>query len=215
MNKTNSISEQPVNDRLDITLMDGRTLSCVLKSEQPKEIKADAFQLDTTGQYLTMGEKRKPVEESEEKKEARRYNYRLFTENAWFLFNNAERIFNNSRMFFAPVNIENHLAYIGTNGFKDPTLGVYLEWWLNCGDASIDANGNLVWYISGSPLSGCNACSSVTLEGKQVPIEQHTRFSDIWRSFRDVNNRYNEAKQRCEAYTLEEVLRKLQEEAYN
>ena len=38
MNKTNSISEQPVNDRLDITLMDGRTLSCVLKSEQPKEI---------------------------------------------------------------------------------------------------------------------------------------------------------------------------------
>lgn len=215
MNKTNSISEQPVNDRLDITLMDGRTLSCVLKSEQPKEIKGDVFQLDTTGQYLTMGEKRKPVEESEEKKAARRYNYRLFTENAWFLFNNAERIFNDSRMFFAPVNIENHLAYIGTNGFKDPTLGVYLEWWLNYGNASIDANGNLVWYISGSPLSGCNACSSVTLDGKQVPIEQHTRFSDIWRSFRDVNNRYNEAKQRCEAYTLEEVLRKLQEEAYN
>lgn len=215
MNKTHSSSNQRANDRLDITLMDGRILSCILKSEQPEEIKMDAFQLDPTGQYLTIADKRKPLKESKEQKEKRLYNYSLFAENAWFFFNNAERILNDSRMFFAPVYIENHLAYFGTNGFKNPTLGVYLEWWLNCGKASIDANGNLVWYISGSPLSGCNACSSVTLAGKQVPIEQHTSFRDIWQSFCEVNNRYNEVKEKCEAYTLEEVLEKLNYEAYN
>ena len=212
MNKTNSNSEQLANDHLDITLIDGRILSCILKSEQPEEIKVDAFQLDTTGQYLTIGRKRKRLKVIKEQKAKRLYNYSLFAENAWLFFNNAERILNDSRMFFAPVYIENHLAYIGTNGFKNPTLGVYLEWWLNCDKASIDANGNLVWYISGSPLTGCNACSSVTPEGDRVPIELHTSFSNIWRSFMAVNNRYNEAKQRCEAYTLEKVLRILNDE---
>ncbi|MCH5217878.1 MAG: hypothetical protein J1F07_04930 [Muribaculaceae bacterium] len=206
MNKTTSFSEQPISDRLDITLIDGRTLSCTLKAEQPKTIQPTGLQLDTTGRYLSVGRKPKTLSKSDEAEATRQYNHHLFTENAWFLLDNAERIFSDSRMFLAPVNIVNGLAYMGTSPFRHPTLGVYLEWWLNYREAAVDAKGNLVWYISGSPLSGSNCCSTVNPDGLQLPISQRTRFSDIWRSFCEVNNRYNEAKQRCEAYTLEEVL---------
>ena len=37
-----------------------------------------------------------------------------------------------SLMFLAPVAAENVLAYTGTSGFRNPTLGVYLEWWVHC-----------------------------------------------------------------------------------
>lgn len=214
MNKTTNVSEQPASDRLDITLMDGRTLSCALKAEQPKVIQSADLQLDITSHYLSIGGKSKSLTQSDEVQAKRQYNHHLFTENAWFLLDNAERIFSDSRMFLSPVNIVNGLAYVGTSPFRNPTLGVYLEWWLNHHEAAVDANGNLVWYISGSPLSGCNCCSSVNPDGRQVPISQRTRFSDIWRSFSEVNNRYNEAKQRCEAYTLEEVLQILRGESY-
>ena len=39
-------------------------------------------------------------------------------------------------------------------------------------------------------------------------------FTDVWRSFTEVNTRYTEAKQRCEAYTLEETLILLLGEEY-
>ena len=118
----------------------------------------------------------------------------------------AEIIFNDSRMFLAPVKIQNGIAYTGTSGFQQPTLGIYLEWWLNFKEAAIDGNGNPIWYISGSPLSGRNCCKAATIEGESVKINQRTKFLDIWTSFCKVNNRYNEVKLNYEAYTLEEVL---------
>ena len=202
-------------EKYTIKLMDGREINGILKSEQPKEIKSDNLQLDTTGQYLTFG-KRKPKIPTEDIvcKAQIQYNHHLFTENAWFLLANAEKIFSDSRMFLAPVRVLNGLAYTGTSGFGRPTIGVYLEWWLNHKEAAVDKNGNLLWYISGSPLSGNNCCSSVNPEGDQVKIAQRTSFSAIWGSFMQVNKRYTEAKQCCEAYTLEEVLIRLHGEDY-
>ena len=198
-----------------IKLMDGREIDGILKSEQPKNIKSDALQLDTSGQYLSVGKKKPKIPtESQLQIAQRQYNHHLFTENAWFLLANAEKIFSDSRVFLAPVKVQNGLAYTGTSGFGRPTIGVYLEWWLNHKEAAVDKNGNLVWYISGSPLSGRNCCSSVDPEGEQVKIAQQTSFGAIWRSFMDVNNRYTEAKQCCEAYTLEEVLVMLHGEDY-
>lgn len=197
-----------------IQLIDGREIKGYLKSEQPTEIKTDALKLDTTGQYLSFKKKPKAVSDDMMMEAQRQYNHHLFTENAWFLLANADKILSDSRMFLAPVKISNGLAYTGTSGFARPTIGVYLEWWLNHKEAAIDKNGNLVWYISGSPLSGSNCCSSVTFDGEQVKIAQRTSFSAIWRSFIEVNTRYTEAKQRCVAYTLEEVLIKLHGEDY-
>lgn len=190
-----------------IKLMDGREITGILKSEHPKEIKTDNLELDKTGQYLTFGNRKPKIPTQDTLKKAeRQYQHHLFTENAWLLLANAEKIFSDSRMFLAPVKIQNGLAYTGTSGFWRPTIGIYLEYWLNHKEASVDKNGNLVWYISGSPLSGRNCCGSVNPEGEQIKITQQTSFSTIWRSFMDVNNRYTEAKQLCEAYTLEEVL---------
>lgn len=202
-------------EKFRIELIDGRVIDGILKADQPKEVKTDSLQLDTSGRYLSFGKRKsKVLAEDQMIMAERQYDHHLFTENAWFLLANAEKIFSDSRMFLAPVKIVNGLAYTGTSGFRCPTVGVYLEWWLNYKEPSVDGNGNLVWYISGSPLSGMNCCSSVTPDGEQVKIVQHTSFSAIWGSFMEVNNRYTEAKQRCEAYSLEEVLIKLHGDNY-
>lgn len=202
-------------EQYKITLLNGHEINGILKSEQPDKIMPDTLQLDTTGQYLAFhNRKRKIPTEDVLQKAERQYNHYLFTENAWFLLANAERILSDSRMFLAPVRIQNGLAYTGASGFRTPTIGIYLEWWLNYKEAAIDKNGNLVWFISGSPLSGRNCCNSVNSEGEHVKTAQRTSFSAIWKSFMDVNNRYTEAKQRCVAYTLEDVLIMLYGEDY-
>lgn len=201
-------------EQYKITLIDGRELPCCLKTEQPERTDKDELKLDATGRYLSLGKCPDREKRSFEREADRQYGHHLFTENAWLLFMHAETIMGDSRMFLAPVRVQNGIAYTGTSGFQHPTLGVYLEWWINYPEAAIDANGNLVWYISGSPLSGSNCCSSVTPEGKQMKIRQRTRFSDIWSSFMKVNTRYDEAKRCCEAYSLEDVICRLRGESY-
>ncbi|MDE6394727.1 MAG: hypothetical protein K2K77_05235, partial [Duncaniella sp.] len=198
-----------------IELMDGRRLVVYPKAVQPAKITPDTFALDTTGKYLSVGN-RKPGKAEQDLlwRAERQYHHRLLTDNAWFLLEHKEEIFSDSRMFLAPARIINGLAYTGTSGLQNITLGIYLEWWINYCEASVDANGNLVWYVSGSPLSGSNCCLSVTPEGKRVKIAQRTPFSAIWRSLIDVNIRYTKAKQCCESYSLEEVLIKLRGEDY-
>ena len=71
-----------------------------------------------------------------------------------------------SRMFLCPVPIQNGMAYTGTSGFQRPTLGVYLEWWLNCESAMVcEEHGTekLVYQIAGSP---CRAETAVALSTK-------------------------------------------------
>ena len=117
-------------------------------------------------------------------------------------------------MFFAPVNIQNGLAYTGISGFRNPTLGIYIEWWLNFVDESHD-NGNPVWFISGSPLSGCNACSCADPSGQHIRMSKKKPFWDVWTTFKDINTRYTEAKQLYEACSLEEVILKFRGEEYS
>lgn len=52
MNKNATISGQSLPDRLEITLIDGGTLSCALKAEQPDTIKSDSIRIDTVGIYI-------------------------------------------------------------------------------------------------------------------------------------------------------------------
>ena len=116
-----------------------------------------------------------------------------------------------SRMFLCSVPIQNGLAYTGTAGFNHPTLGVYLEWWLSCEKATIlkeDKTKWLVYFISGSPLSGANKCGIVNEKG-EIDSECLCPFPLVWRSFASINKRYDEAKSLYQAYTLEEVVKKL------
>lgn len=193
-----------------IVLLNGNVLDCFPKSCPPEKIVSNKMKLDTTGVYLSFGKKR-PVSKSVEDPDVES-NRDFFLRHAFFFLNHAYIIMQDSRMFLAPVDINSGLAYVGNNGFKAPTLGVYLEWWLGA-DCNVmhDEKGReaLTYYIAGSPLSGRNSCGCVYADGSTKQIV-HYPFRSVWSSFVAVNSRYNEAKQIYESYTLQEVYEKLQ-----
>ena len=194
-----------------IVLLDGTQLPCYPLSELPGSIVPDNLKLDTTGTYFSLGRRKlKAVPAPDEAVLAERD---FFLKNAFFFFRNADRILTDSRMYLAPVPIQNCLAYTGTSVFRAPTLGIYIEWWLNNFDEiSRDKEGRevLVYHLAGSPLSGCNKCSCVLPDGISHNLEL-SNFHKLWRSFMTINKRYTAAKQRYQAYTLREVADLLRE----
>ena len=196
-----------------ITLLNGRELLCYPKAEPSTPID-NRMKLDTTGPYLVVG-RRKPVVKPTppEVEQQRKQAVKFFTDHAFFFLDHREQILSDSRMFLAPVPIENGIAYMGTSGFKCPTLGVYVEWWMNCIPAIISRyrkNSWLVYYIAGSPLSGRNSCGIVNAKGECLSECLPNPFSSIWRSFVKINTCYDEAKQHYKAYSLEEVVKLLE-----
>lgn len=195
-----------MNDK--IKLIDGSLLDCYPIAFPSDEIVSSEFSLDTTGQYLQIGKKPHFTTDKEisERRKQEEIDEKLFYEHAHLFLANADKILSDSRLFLAPVNVVNGLAYTGTSGFHKPTLGVYIEWWLYHKDASIDAKGHPIWFISGSPLSGSNACSAVDSKGKTHRAQLNGSFSAVWSSFVEVNNRYNEFKGCYMAYELREAI---------
>ena len=196
-----------------IILHDGRVLDCYPLSEQsPEKIESDSLELDTTGRYLIIGrQKPTPVPNPSATVEEQR---QLFISNAFYLLAHKERILSDSRMFLCPVAIQNGIAYTGTSGFRKPTLGVYLEWWgLVEGAMRTDKKGcrSLVYQLAGSPLSGRNSCGAVREDGTTETVSL-SPFSRHWRPFVHLNQRYTEAKQLYQAYTLQQVLDILHQE---
>lgn len=195
-----------MNDK--ITLIDGSQLDCYPIAFPSDEIVSSEFSLDTTGQYLQIGTKPHFTTDKElaERRKQEEIDEKLFYEHAHIFLANTDKILSDSRLFLTPVNVVNGLAYTGTSGFRKPTLGVYIEWWLYHKDASIDAKGHPIWFISGSPLSGSNDCSAFDRKGKTHRAQLNSSFSAVWSSFVEVNNRYNEFKGRYMAYDLQEVI---------
>ena len=196
-----------------IILHDGRILDCYPLAEQtPEKIEHDHLELDHTGQYLTIGrQKPTPVPKPSPTVEEQR---QLFISNAFYLLAHKERILSDSRMFLCPVSIQNGIAYTGTSGFHNPTLGVYLEWWSLVKETMCtDRKGrrSLVYQIAGSPLSGSNRCGAVREDGKTETVSL-SPFIDYWPPFMRLNQRYTEAKQLYQAFTLQEVLDILHQE---
>ena len=196
-------TEQPQNS---ITLMNGAVLECFPKESHQDDFVPDKMKLDATGTYLSIGNKPcKPLPRTTEDVEQQK---KLFTDNAFYLLAHSERIMRDSRMFLAPVAVQNVLAYTGTSGFHTPTLGIYLEWWNECSIAlrtDKDGNRSLVFHLAGSPLSGTNHCAEVFEDGRIEPI-QVSSFISHWQPFVNINTQYDEAKHIYQAYTLEQVL---------
>lgn len=116
---TKTFTEHPQNS---ITLMNGAVLECFPKESHQGDFVPDQMKLDTTGVYLSIGNKPcKPQPNTTEEKERQK---KLFTDNAFYLLAHQERIMRDSRMFLAPVAVQNGLAYIGTSGFNAPTLDI-------------------------------------------------------------------------------------------
>ena len=192
-----------------LELTDNTCIEAFPKAEQPETIEKDNLALDTTGEFLQMGggrKRRKKIVTCTDEEQLK-----LFLQNAHRLIGESDRIMADSRMFLAPVPIRNGLAYTGTSGLRNPTLGVYIEWWRNYECAwTKDKSGvrQPIYHIAGSPLSGCNACAYVDTEGNGYSVSVYP-FSPVWRSFMSVNAHYTEAKQLYEAYSLEEVIERL------
>lgn len=182
--------EQASNDT--ITLLNGTVLDCYPLQQTEDKVENEL----------------NPSENGQEKEIS------LFLHNAFRLLHHRDRIMSDSRMFLCPVPIQGGLAYAGTGGFENPTLGVYLEWWLNCESALIGDVGKtdwLVYRIAGSPLSGANQCGIVNKNGK-TDIKDIRPFSPLFSSFAGINNRYKKAKELNQAYTLKQVVEILGEE---
>ena len=196
-----------------ITLMNGKQLVCFPKKELNTSCESDCLMLDATGQYLSFGKKRKREIQALEQP----MQDALFQSKAFVLYKNREQIFRDSRMFLASVPVKNELAYIGTNGFKFPVLGAYLEWWEGNKElltADKDGVPALIFQFAGSPLSGVNICHAVYEDGntKQVSVAM---FNKVWQSFYYINHRYAGAVQQCDSYTLSKVLVLLKESNNN
>lgn len=170
------------------------------------------LKLVQTGEYLHTDrrslDKKKPKESQEWEK--------LFLKEAFFLYENKDRILSDRRMSLTPTPFRNGLAYTGSSGLGDATLGVYLEWWSTCERSVLKYDGEvraLTYHIAGSPLSGSNSCSAVNREGRTITVRFISPFSDIWGSFMGINRRYAVLKELypASAYTLEETIAKLRE----
>lgn len=129
-------------------------------------------------------------------------NFEVFKYFANFLLENGKRIMNDSRMFLCPIYTQCFSSF-----FKErPTLGTFIEWWLEYPEFSRDRNGNPIYCISGNPMTGSHACYSISKSGSSG-IVMENKFSDILKSFGKVNSLYREAKGNCEFYQLNEVLK--------
>lgn len=187
-----------------IVLINGSELVCYPKVVRPDIYCEDKLSLDRSGKYLVVGSKPAAKREAAEKDELSDF----FFKNAFLFYRNAHRILNDSRMFLAPVPVQNGLMYTGASGFRRPTLGVYVEWWLNCDtDITKDKEGRdaLTCYMVGSPFSGSNKCTCAYPDGETAGIS-HSNFFNLWSSFISINTRYTKAKQKYEAYSLPEVV---------
>lgn len=196
-----------------IQLINGTVLDCYPLEQANERVDNGFPKLDTTGTYFVIGRRRPAAQPKiDEEKEAGR---KLFLDNAFRFLLHRNRILSDSRMFLCPVPIQSGLAYTGTSGFHCPTLGVYLEWWLNCEIAKVYTGigpKKLVYLIAGSPLSGCNRCGIVDENGN-TETESISSFATLWSNFMRINRRYDEAKSLYQAYTLKQVVELLDRES--
>lgn len=192
----------------EITLIDGSKLECYPKEHPHSVAQSDSPAIDTTGEYLQIGKFDPSVLGGiiNERSAQFQISHKLFYEHIHMFLANADRILSDSRLFLAPVYVDNGLSVTGKSGLENPTLGIYVEWWLHHKEASIDANGLPIWFISGSPLSGSHACSTVDQNGKTQDAQLNGRFLPVWSSFMEVNKRYTPAKGIYKAYNLQQVI---------
>lgn len=106
---------------------------------------------------------------------------RVFTQWIPELLKDAEKILSNHELACEIVPVSNGTAQTGT--YSNPTVGGYLDWWLNHPEFSRDKNGRFIWKLSGSILSGANACQAADENGEAHVAELRQCFNATYRSF--------------------------------
>lgn len=200
-----------------IRLLDGRIIDCFPKTESfTMPDGTEQLSLDSTSEYLTLKQYSRQDSLSDEQRT--KEEYELFLKNAFFFLSMKDRILNDSRLFLARVPIQSGIAYTGTSGFRNVTLGIYIEWWLNCREANFIEDFGIQYLVcksSGSPLSGSNICIVSKSDGEYLYAHLKT-FLPVWSNLIKINTRYTEAKETFQAYTLKDAFYILKKEnSYN
>lgn len=196
----------------ELKLMDGRTIVGYPKDKMEQR-NWEFYQLLDADDHINAGGKTSTIIKEERQKAQERLQ-KLFLDNAFKLLEYHERILGDSRMFLTQVPIERGLAYVGGRGFANPTLGVYLEWWLNCPYSSVeDKDGHkwLIYQLAGSPLTGRNKCGLVDRDGNIKQMDLQT-FRPAWEAFVAINRRYKEAKEKYYGFSLLQTMALLEKE---
>lgn len=191
-----------------LLLLDGRMIDGYpVATDETDSVNDDTLNIEKKGQCVSV---QKPSSNNTDKKK----EMELFLKNAFRFQANKERILTDSRMFLCPIPVQSGMTISGTFGFMNPTLGVYLQWWDVCpGALRTDENGrrSLVFKLSGSNLSGVNKSGEVFEDGS-IGYDCLRPFKSYWYPFVKINNVYTEAKNKYQAYTLEQVTEILEHE---
>lgn len=196
----------------ELVLMDGRTIIAYQK-DRVEQRDWEFFQLADANHHIHIGGKTAAIIKEESQKSQERLQ-KLFLDNAFRLLEHHECIMGDSRMFLTPIPIKSGFAYVGSSGFANPTLGVYLEWWLNSPFSSVvDKDGSkwLIYKLAGSPLTGRNKCGLVDKNGNISYMDLQT-FRPAWESFVSINRRYKEAKEKYYGFSLLQTMALLEKE---
>ena len=192
-----------------MTLMNGQQLNVYEKLENvfPQHANNEVnntLALDAEDEYLFVARRKREIEQRDQERKEQR---EAFVRKLWFFYEHRDVIYQDSRMFMAPVPMVNSLAYTGTRGFRAPVLGVYMEWLERCEQAHVrDDNGMhaMIYQFAGSSRSGSNHCMAVNCLGETSAVHI-VGFKSLWTSFMEINTRYDDYKGEAEAFDLEVV----------
>ena len=175
-----------------------------------------SLSLDTTGEWLSLRKhpcakesaEGKQAKFSKEEKEAERKRLtRVFTDHAFQFLACADAVMKDPRLACVEVPIRNGMAYTGA--LPPATIGAYVDLWTSSPHCvHINEDGlSLLWFISGSPLSGANACNAVWEDGtcrRQSPFD---KFLHAGMEYGKSASKYQRIKQEIGVvpYTLDEA----------
>ena len=192
-----------------MTLMNGQQLNVYEKLENvfPQHANNEvnnALALDAEDEYLFVARRKREIEQRDQERKEQR---EAFVRKLWFFYEHRDVIYQDSRMFMAPVPMVNSLAYTGTRGFRAPVLGVYMEWLERCEQAHVSDDYGMhamIYQFAGSSRSGSNHCMAVNCLGETSAVHI-VGFKSLWTSFMEINTRYDDYKGEAEAFDLEVV----------
>lgn len=169
---------------------------------------SENLSLDTSGEWLSMRKPSNSIPKTNKKDESERQRLmKVFTDHAFQFLACAKYVLDNPRLAFVDVPITNGMAYTGA--LPKPTIGAYIEMWTTspyC--ARIGKDGlSLTWFISGSPLSGANACESVWEDGTCRKQSPNGRFIDVAMACGRASGKFQSLKREKGTipYTLDEA----------
>ena len=192
-----------------MTLMNGQQLNVYEKLDNvfPQHANNEVnntLALDAEDEYLFVARRKREIEQRDQERKEQR---EAFVRKLWFFYEHRDVIYQDSRMFMAPVPMVNSLAYTGTRGFRAPVLGVYMEWLERCEQAHVSDDYGMhamIYQFDGSSRSGSNHCMAVNCLG-QTSAVHIVGFKSLWTSFMEINTRYDDYKGEAEAFDLEVV----------